>query len=152
MITDIGARLELRESVEAYFSAIDRRDWKDLARCFADEAEVVYQAGSADEQRICGRDAIVSQLKTILDRLGPSNHTISNMDLKAAGGRVNVTTFAVVMFSTGPSLVMRGLRYDDEWTGGAGGWSIACRRHSALWQAEVPAGRPGLPPLTHATR
>ena len=144
-VSDLSSELQVRHVVEGYFSAIDRGHSADLAGCFADNAIATYQTGTKDEQRISGREEIVNQLQSILMRLGPSNHSISNMHVELNGDTANVTTFAVVQFLADGRVFARGLRYEDRVARRTEYWAITERRHYPLWQYDVVATLPGLP-------
>lgn len=68
MNDELCTRLELRDLVADYACSVDRRDFDRLATLFAEEATLaVCRSGSpgAPMQRIEGRDAIASALRTI---------------------------------------------------------------------------------------
>jgi hypothetical protein len=140
----LPAELQVRKVAESYFSAIDRRHWVDLARCFADDAIATYQTGTKDEQRISSCGAIVDQLQAILSGLGFSNHSISNMHIEFNHSEASVTTFAVVQFLAKGRVFARGLRYEDLVAKDNERWSIKERRHYPLWQYDVAATTPSL--------
>ena len=126
----------VRLRLEAYFSCIDRRDWKGLGECFAANASAVYNSGSA--KQLAGREAIVQRLR-VVERFAATNHTLSNTHISVVddGARAITLALAHLVPAEGGKVLVRGLRYDDELALDAGTWRIRRRAHQPLWQYEA---------------
>lgn len=134
-------RTAIRSTLEAYFSAVDRRDWGAYGQCFAKEAHVEFTHGEA--QRVVGREVIVQRAEQRANR-PVSNHLLSNTHIVVTGDRATAVTHAiahlVVPRKDGDKIVVRGIVYDDELVrAGAGRWEITRRAHRPLWQFDAPA-------------
>ncbi len=144
---EIADHVRIRAVLGNYFSAIDQRDLAFLLTCFTEDAEAIYNAGTPDARPSQGGAKMCGMLVKRAALFASSNHSVSNITIRIEGDRAASTTFAVVHANGGDHIVVRGLRYDDELVKQGEAWKIATRRHSPLWQHEVPASGIGMPKL-----
>lgn len=145
----IPSRVAIRELLEAYFSAIDRKDAGALARCFAENARATYYFGLPQQRTVNGRHAICDEIVSLGGRLEHTSHAASNIDIRLGDNEAETSTFAIVHAVHAGTLTIRGMRYDDvvEWQDDA--WRIVERHHIPLWQSEQSAQIPA--PLAGAS-
>lgn len=134
-------RTAIRATLEAYFSSVDRRDWRAYGECFAEDARVEFNHGEA--QVVVGRETIVRRAEQRPDR-PISNHLISNTHIEVEGDRATAVTHGiahlVVAKDGGTRIVVRGLVYEDEFVADVDRvWRIARRSHRPTWQYDAPA-------------
>jgi uncharacterized protein (TIGR02246 family) len=131
----------IRATIEAYFSAVDRRDWVAYGQCFT--ADAVFELSHHSTEIVSGREAIVERAERRMNR-PVSNHLLSNMHARAAAGRATATTHAIAHLAVpragGDVIVVRRNLYVYELVHeGDGRWRISRRRHEPLWQFEAAA-------------
>ena len=134
-------RVAIRETLEAYFSSIDRRDWNAYGECFAEDARVEFN--HRETQVVIGRQAIVRRAEERRNR-AISNHSMSSTHIELEGDRATAVTHGVthivVAKDGGTRIVVRGLIYEDELVAVEDGvWRIKRRTHRPIWQYEAPA-------------
>lgn len=134
---DTTDRQLIRELAERYCFAIDVRNWAMLESCFAPDVSLSLHDGA---KRFKGSRDAVEGLKSVALRTA-THHAISNLGLSAEGGTVKGVIHSVVhLFVAGSDLgkvLMRGLRYEDEYVRSEQGWKIAKRAHIPIWQADL---------------
>ena len=143
---ELIALLEVRQVVESYFGAVDRREWTELHRCFAEDAEMYFgwdpEKGVASEM-VVGADAIVSAIRQV-EVFPTSIHALAHTRIDVVGELARVDTTATAVLEDlrtpdEPILRVRGLRYRDEMARSPSGWCIASRRHTPLWELDAPS-------------
>lgn len=145
----------IRELMNAYFGSIDRKHLGDMKKCFAEDVDVVWRSGTPQEVATIGRDKFCEETMAVARLQEASHHTLSNIEIVIDGdATAHSTTFAVAYILYKGKIVTRGLRYDDRFVKCDGNWLIQNRRHTPLWQCEVPAISPFSPgaPITSATK
>ncbi|MFC2001962.1 nuclear transport factor 2 family protein [Chloroflexota bacterium] len=127
-------RSSIRDIIDRYFFALDRRDWDELSSCFTSDAR---WESSSDNVVITGNKAIVERLHFVA-KFSASSHMPSSQSIKISGDTAAADTFALVHLVFGPidngRIFVRGLRYLDEFVRTAEGWRIQHRRHIPIWQ------------------
>jgi len=119
---------------EQYFNYLDRRDFTSLADVFCESATAVYDFHGPTP--LVGRQAIVEAL-AVVKSFASTLHTRSNSALTPDG--VTWTTFATaLLIQRDGELILRGLRYDDEWTRECDQLRIHHRLQRCLWEARGP--------------
>jgi len=77
------------------------------------------------------------------------NHALRSFTIKVEGEAATSAAFCVSHITIGEevggTILVRGIRYDDEWVRGEGGWLIARRTHQGAWQGNVISVTPRLP-------
>lgn len=135
---------EIRALIHRYFGGLDALDKEALNGCFAADVEVRYHIGTPGEVTQCGRDTVVHRLTDPARGLGIRTHVCANIDIRFVDGDAHVVTNGVANVTTGPRVLVRGLRYVDLMSRIDGTWQIVRREHQALWQYEA-----GLTELTY---
>jgi ketosteroid isomerase-like protein len=137
--------LRIRTILERYFHAVDRRDFDLLGTCFTDDVDFEFNLETKIEVK--GRDALIARFMG-MNKPYASSHSMSNTGIIVSGNIASSVTFAVVhsVLAAGPDarVLIRGLRYDDDFVYGAQGWQIARRKHNPLWQYEAKTVKPGV--------
>ena len=135
-------RLAVRNTLERYLVCLDRRDFPGLAACFTEDAEANFEVAP---ERLIGAHAIVDFLRTI-ENYSASTHAWGNVSIVVQGDGAESDLFVVATLLRGPAatgrISVRGVRYQDRLVRSSGGWLIAERVHSALWQYDVVARAP----------
>lgn len=144
---DIGweDKLALRQLVEQYFHGVDHKDLAAVADCFA--SDCFFQINVEPPVKLHGREAV----RTMFSENAPilmSNHSVSHHTIQAEGNRLIGITYAVAHLLIKPAdakrILIRGLRYDDEYIREEGRWRIARRIHNPLWQTDAVSTPLGL--------
>jgi hypothetical protein len=138
-------RLALRALVEQYFYGIDHGDAAASAGCFAETC--FFQINVEPPMVFESRDEVGAAFST--NKLfEASDHSVSHHTLWMDGERICGAAYAIAHLVMRPAesrrLLVRGLRYDDEYVVELGAWRIKRRIHNPLWQYEVVATAPGL--------
>lgn len=128
-------QLMIRSVIERYFSAVDRRDFDLLATCFTKDVE--FELNLETTIRLNGVEALMDRMRSLPSPTA-SSHGLANTSIAVDGDKAKSTTFTVVHALVGPvvggTLLIRGLRYDDDFRRDGGVWRIARRAHNPLWQ------------------
>jgi len=136
----------IREVVERYFYSLDARDPEALLSCFTQDATARYHVGNIGERATVGARAIADEIMANQRRYPASNHTASSVYMVDRGDHVAVCTFAVAHVYNGAIIVVRGLRYDDDFVREDGAWRIRARSHAPQWQYEAAGVPPQMKP------
>lgn len=134
-------RSAARDLIDRYCSALDTRDFAKLISCFTADAEIVHRAGA---QRFADREHLAQYLAATLAGYRSTIHAFANLDLEEEGdGTVHARYLLVVNLAPGDEdmVIVRGVSYDDEFTRAQGGWAIARRLHTPLWQYRIPSDK-----------
>lgn len=76
---------EIARAHARYAHALDTRDWSILDSVFDEQAVACY----GPETRCSGRAAIVSSIRSFLDRCGPTQHMLGNLYVDVESGRAH---------------------------------------------------------------
>jgi len=136
------ARVEIRDTIERYFSAIDRADKARLAGCFTADARYESAGGTLD---LTGAQAIAARLAS--GRFAHATHLRGNtaIDFTEQGAIADTSAVAILVRGPGEMAMMRGLRYLDTLLETGERWLIDHRRHITLWQSDLPSVPPFVP-------
>jgi hypothetical protein len=126
--------LEIRDVIDRYATAIDRRDWELLRSCFAPDCEADYGRSG----RWSGRAPLVAWLEEIHREVGPTLHRITNHQVKVDGDRAAAVSYydalLLVEHREHDLLQVTGT-YTDELARAADRWEITSRRcDTVLWR------------------
>ncbi|HSS08727.1 MAG TPA: nuclear transport factor 2 family protein, partial [Acidimicrobiales bacterium] len=114
-----------------------------IVACFAADAEFHHDGGApvqgTDELRAFFAEALTHPRT---GNAGTSTHMIINIVIELEGdhGLVQTSAIACLASQGRNSVVLRGLRYNDECVRTSEGWRIARRQHRCLWECEAPGG------------
>lgn len=126
---------QIRWLIERYYVAIDAKDADLMRSCFTEDAKVVYHDGEGDREiRLGNRDEVLAYLTAGTAWNGPSIHALSSTHVRSTHGVMESTSFAVAYLDVKGKVLVRGLRYNDQFEKGPDGWRIRRRSHKAIWQ------------------
>ncbi len=140
----------IRGLVELFLSAIDSKDFEKLRPHVSDDFEIVAFAdpdgtGGNAHRGIDAPSAAVAGIAA-------SCHAAANSVVVVDGDTASSDTFAVAFVEVGEAhygrILIRGIRYRDEFVRLADGWRMKRRVHSALWQFDAAAMTPAMPTPT----
>jgi hypothetical protein len=143
-LEEISDRLEIQQLLVAYSTAIDTRQFDDLARVFTPDAYIDYRA-------MGGIDGHFPEVKAWLEQVLPNfpaySHMLGNFDVTITGDTAVSRTlcFNPMVLPNGseaaadaPSQVLFcGLWYEDEFTRTAEGWRMTRRVESKCFDRVV---------------
>ena len=136
----------IRDVLEKYFYGLDRRDFAALADCFTSDAYGEYDGGKTIH---VGREAIIEALRGITQFTFSTHLPGSTMiDVDRDRAKTETTGVAFLVVDEGGDkgrILVRGLRYIDDFVKTPEGWRICHRVHIPIWQYEVVSVPPGLP-------
>lgn len=134
----------LRKLVERYFHALDERDMDAIGECFTSDAQASFNGSGAVLE---GRDTILRAF-TYISTFPLSTHVLGNtwIDLEKSTGVVHAVAYLKASDGGGGGrMLVRGLRYDDQYCKEGGQWRFRHRSHRALWQYAADFVDPWLP-------
>lgn len=137
-----GDLADLRQLVDRYADAVDRRDGAALVGLFTEGGEVSVQAdGGQVEDRWAG--ARLADLLQALAGYDMTFHhvggTVFDGDGGAATGRIACLAHHYQRTASGPVDLIMAIRYHDRYRSQATGWRIAERRVAVQWTELHPA-------------
>ncbi len=135
--------LRIQRKLRTYFYALDARDRTALETVFADDVTVQYHTGTEGQFTQEGAKTIVDYLINNMGNYHSRTHIGANSHVAIEGDRA--TTHAVATLWKGERLVVRGLRYIDEFMRIDGDWRIKTRKHAPLWQFDTQPSQPDVP-------
>jgi 3-phenylpropionate/cinnamic acid dioxygenase small subunit len=125
--------LAIRDVIDRYAIALDRRDWEHLRRCFTEDCHADYERfGSWTE-----REPFVAWLDSIHRDLGPTLHRITNHQIEVDGDRAMATSYLDALLQLrqhDQDLLHVVGKYVDELVRTEGGWRISDRRVETFWR------------------
>jgi head-tail adaptor len=126
-------RCRIRERIETYCYSLDARDFALTEACFTPEAQIVHRSGA---QVFAGPRELSASLVGFLTKYRSTIHALSNIHVEDDRGVVRVRYSALVTLAPldGASVIVRGVRYDDEMVRSGDDWVISRRFHDPLWQ------------------
>ena len=131
--------------ISRYFYALDARDRSVLETVFADDVEVQYHTGTAGQFVQNGAANIVNYLIDNMGNYKVRTHVGANTQVWLDGDAATTVTHAVATLLKGERLVVRGLRYSDEFARIGKEWRIRRRKHMPLWQYVAAPSEPDVP-------
>jgi hypothetical protein len=138
-------RASLRELLDRYCFAIDRGDVEAFRSCWTTDAYYEMNDRGSVWKTLVGQDEIVAFFD-VRYFSNPSrrttNHAISSTNLVINGHAATGETMGVAHVLDGPvergRMMIRGIRYLDDFVRQPEGWRILRRRHLPVWQYDVP--------------
>ncbi|MCR4466621.1 nuclear transport factor 2 family protein [Burkholderia sp. SCN-KJ] len=133
-------RLEIQDLLTRYCHAVDRRDWNELERLFADNAMLDYAAFGGP---VGDRADIARYLKQATSAMRGTQHTISTSLLVVDGNAATARTAGQVMMITADAsgddrVCFVGLWYRDLLVRTECGWRIQSRMQERSWTQNAP--------------
>lgn len=136
---DHATAVELRALVEAYASAVDRRDAPTLSVLFEEEAVL-----TTPTSELRGRAAIGRIPERLDARYRVTHHLVGGQRLEngpsaaAATGTVECLAKHVYAHEEGERVYVMHIRYHDRYRHDGGRWRFAERRLELLWDEDHP--------------
>lgn len=129
----LADREEIRAVCVRYATALDRRDWPLLRRCFRPDVVAEYEGiGTLD-----GYEAVEDVCRRALEPLGASQHLLGNHDVDLDGDVAHCSTYFQAQHvrpgTPGGDLYVVAGTYTDRMERGDDGWRIAHRRLDVVW-------------------
>jgi ketosteroid isomerase-like protein len=138
----LADRLGVVDTVVAYSTAVDTRDWTLFASLFTPDAVWEYRAGS--ELRTGPQD-IVERVRPSIERLDATQHFVTNHVVAVEGDTATHTCYYLAQHLRGGESFLAAGRYEDELRRTEDGWRIARRTLISTWtdgNPEVVRPRP----------
>jgi hypothetical protein len=142
---DLLEELRIQRKLRTYFYALDARDREALETVFADDVTVQYHTGTEGQFTQEGAKNIVDYLIGNMGNYRTRTHIGANHHIAIVGDKATTTTHAVATLWKGDRLVVRGLRYVDEFVRMDGDWRIKTRKHAPMWQFNTQPSEPDIP-------
>lgn len=142
---------EVTRTIDAYFAALDRRDFARVESCFGVDATATYDAMPGKPGvKLVGADVIANWLR-VVESFSATSHARSSMRILVEGDDATADVLATAHLVKGDvdrgRVLVRGVRYKDRLRRqSAGRWVIVERRHEPLWQYELETQPRALPP------
>lgn len=129
-------RLAVREVLERYTYAMDRRDKVLMRSCFTPDADLSYFGGLRHFSGNEFADTFVSSLEAF----GFIDHSISSLRITvdADVAAVDMHLCATMALKGAPTVLIRWVQVTDELVREQSGWKITKRRHVPFLQYESP--------------
>ena len=141
-MSDIQDKLEIRDLVMAYATAMDTVDLDSFARIFVPDGALVVKAPGREKPmgvfRGPGAESGVALIAALMDELYDATlHHITTHTATVSGDRATGTTYClayhVVDDTEGARLETIGVRYDEEFIRTDEGWRMGIREATRLW-------------------
>ncbi|MBV9661249.1 MAG: nuclear transport factor 2 family protein [Acidimicrobiales bacterium] len=147
ILRDLADEAAIRHLIERYFFGLDRRDGKALASIYTPDG---VERGDGT---VVDVDSHVAALLRV-GKFAYSHHIIGSVGIEIDGDRGTGDTYALAFLAVDEKddeggrgrMVVRGLRYLDDYVRTAEGWRISRRDGPIpLWQYEIDSMPPALP-------
>lgn len=134
----------MRAMIERYFAALDNRQFELLRDVFTPDAIGDWRGEAfAADTILQGVDSIIERVSKV-SRFTASTHIggSSAFQVGTPPDTATVVTHAVSFLKTSgesPRVIVRGVKYEDDFILTDGGWRIHRRIHQPTWQYAQPA-------------
>jgi len=133
-------RAAIADVAIAYATALDTRDWEELASLFTSDACWEY---SGSGEQVYGRDAVVARISASVQRLDATQHLNGNHVAVVRGDEAEHTCYYLaqhvrVGLPDGDRFLAGG-RYEDLLRRTPDGWRFTHRRIIGVWSEGNPA-------------
>jgi uncharacterized protein (TIGR02246 family) len=131
---ELTDREEIRELTARYAKAIDEKDYRGIAECFAEGAAAHYNGFSLV---LTGREEIVAHMRQALEPLDATQHMFSNFIIEGDAAQARLTCDILAQHVKGGAAdrdtYLAGGRYTVELRKTAGRWQIAKLQARSVW-------------------
>ena len=131
----LADRLAIVDTVIAYATAIDTRDWDMFAALFTPDAVWEYRAGG---ERHTGPDKIADRVRPTIDQLDATQHLLTNHVVAVDGDAATHTCYYMAQHLRGDRRFLAAGRYTDELRRVDGRWLISARALISTWAEGDP--------------
>lgn len=132
----LSDRIDIVDTVVAYATAVDTRDWALFASLFAPDAVWEYRAG---HERRTGPDDILARVRPSIERLDATQHFVTNHVVTVTEGTATHTCYYLAQHLRDGERFLAAGRYADEFRRTDGRWLIATRVLISTWTDGNPA-------------
>ena len=126
----LADRLAIVDTVVAYATAVDTRDWPAFEALFTADAVWDYRAGG---ERHAGPERIVARVRPSIERLDATQHLLTNHVVAVDGDTATHTCYYLAQHLRDGARFLVGGRYEDELRRVGGRWLIAARALFGTW-------------------
>lgn len=132
-LEELSDRLAIRDALNLYARALDRRDFALLASIFVPDATAIYSGNAVGP----GIDKILEYLRGLRDTVA-STHFMMNQIVTFREDAANAETYAiahVITVGNGHNKIRtRGILYCDDLVRRDGQWLVKHRHHIPVWE------------------
>ena len=132
----LADRLAIIDTVVAYATAIDTRNWDLFASLFTPDALWEYKAG---DERHTGPVQIVGRVQPTIDLLDATQHLLTNHVVAIEGDTAAHACYYLAQHLLGDRRFLAAGRYTDELRRTDGRWRISSRVLVGTWSEGDPA-------------
>ncbi|MFI7111683.1 nuclear transport factor 2 family protein [Nonomuraea sp. NPDC050227] len=140
MLQELADRTAIVDTVIAYATALDARDWETLGALFTDDACWEY---SGSGERLRGPEAIIARISASVERFDATHHLNGNHVATVHGDEAEHTCYYqaqhVRLGLPDGEKFLAGGRYDDRLRRTPDGWRFTHRRITSVWSEGNPA-------------
>ncbi|MCX4094306.1 nuclear transport factor 2 family protein [Nocardia sp. alder85J] len=132
---ELADRLAVIDTVIAYATAVDARDWESFAALYTADAVWEYRAGG---ERWVGPAAIVARVRGV-EKFDATQHYVTNHVVDVHGDEAGHTCYYEARHLRGDRQFVAGGRYRDRLRRTGSGWRIAERTLLGVWSEGDPS-------------
>lgn len=132
----LSDRLAIIDTVVAYATAVDTRDWTLFAHLFTTDAVWEYSAG---HERCAGPDDIVARVRASIEGLDATQHFVTNHVVTVVGDTATHGCYYLAQHLRSGGRFLAAGRYADRLRRTDDGWRIATRVLLSTWTEGDPA-------------
>ncbi len=130
-------RIDVAETVYAYATGIDTRDWALYRSIFTDEVEVDFSSWDGNPPRRMRADDWVAGMQPLFHGLEATQHSMSNPRVSIAGERATCVMYMQAAHflanREGDAEFTIGGYYTDQLVKTAAGWKLCAVKLTVLW-------------------
>lgn len=130
-------RLDIAETVYAYATGVDSRDWKLYRSIFTDEVDIDFSSWDGNPARRMRADDWVAGVQPLFHGLDATQHTMSNPRVAIDGERATCTMYMqavhVLRNDEGDAEFTLGGYYTDRLVKTPAGWKLCGVKLTVLW-------------------
>jgi uncharacterized protein (TIGR02246 family) len=131
---ETAARAAITDVLARYARGLDRRDFAEVADCFAADARAEYSGVRLES----GVDAIVAHVRGVA-QLDATTHLFGLPVIDVDGDEARSEIAATAILAGDGRVRVRGLRYRHRLVHRDGRWRIAELVHSLAWEFDAPS-------------
>jgi hypothetical protein len=148
MTVQTADEVAIRRLLDQYCHGMDRRNYELMRDVFTPDADLSYCGGL---RRFTGGESMRDVLVELNAAFGPVDHAISSLHITVdndAGGdtaRAEYHVIATMLKVDEPKIVIRVVDFKDELRRTPEGWRVNKRRHTPMFQYELPSAKIDFP-------
>ncbi|MET0659739.1 MAG: nuclear transport factor 2 family protein [Steroidobacteraceae bacterium] len=123
----------INQLYQRYAHALDARDWKTLAQCYAPDGTFTDTRGNSSQ----GREAVIEHISRAIGVVGLTQHLTAPPLIQEQGGKVTGTCYVIGQNAASreqnAAKCLVGARYDDELVQRGESWHLLRRKVNPLW-------------------